>query len=150
MSTDVCAARSSYYCCGMDHFKNCGLSRGMRRGVGLVVLPRGADDAGSSTTRTKAEDSTAATASLVAKAKCVSDPKKRIVGCDQCPPALSSTLIRKHLSSLRGAVGAKGKGAAALARLDEWLPEGVFEVMMRGDQKEEDDEDDEEEEEAGE
>ena len=127
--------RFRYYCCGMDHFQNCGLSRGMRRGVGLVVLPRGADDAGHTATRTKAADRQVK-AALAAKAKRVSDPKRRIVGCEQCPPPLSSTLIRKHLSSSRGAaVKAKAKGAAAPGGLHEWLPEGVIEVMMRGEEE---------------
>ena len=106
----------------------------MRRGVGLVVLPRGADDAGPAATRTKAADRQVKVA-LAAKAKRVSDPKRRIVGCEQCPPPLSSTLIRKHLSS-RGAVKAKAnaKGAAP-GGLHEWLPEGVIEVMMRGEEE---------------
>ena len=130
--------RFRYYCCGMDHFQNCGLSRGMRRGVGLVVLPRGADDAGPAATRTKAADRQVKAAALAATAKRVSDPKRRIVGCEQCPPPLSSTLIRKHLSSSRGAVKAKAKAkakGAAPGGLHEWLPEGVIEVMMRGEEE---------------
>ena len=61
-----------YYVCGADHWKKCGLHRGMPGDLGLVVLPRDG-----------------------VRAK--SDPKKRIVAASSAPPAVSSTLIRRCL-----------------------------------------------------
>ena len=48
-----------YYVCGLDHYQNCGLSRGLRNGAGVVVLPRDGKTASVPTTGRSAGSSEA-------------------------------------------------------------------------------------------